>query len=65
MLGTLAQIHDLLHRLVCRTVFPHADAVMRENKDHAQTHQRRQPHRRAHVVGKRQKRRRVGNDAAV
>ena len=36
--GNLTKIHDLLDRLMRRTVFAHADAVMRKDKNDAKTH---------------------------
>ncbi len=52
-------------RLVRRAVFADGDAVMREYVDDAQLHQRREAHRWAHVVGKREERRSVRDDAAM
>ena len=56
---------QLFDRLVGRAVFTETDAVVRENVDHPQLHQRREPNRRAHVVGEDQERRSERNDSAV
>ena len=42
---------QLLHRLMRRAVFAHADAVMREDIERLQLAERAQAHRRLHVIG--------------
>ena len=48
-----------------RAVLAERDAVVGEDVDDMQAHQRRQPDRRAHVVGEDQEGRAEGNGAAV
>ncbi len=55
----------MLHRLVGRPVFAHADAVVGEDVDDRRFHQRRQANGRPHVVGEDQERAAIGTHAAV
>src|SRR5271168_2072121 len=64
-MGNRAQGSDMLDWLVGRAVFADADRIMRENEHHLQLHQRRQPNRRARVVGEAEKARAVWDEAAV
>ncbi len=63
--GDEAQRHRVLDRLVGRAVLAQEDRVVREHIDRALLHQRREPQRAAHVVGEREERRAVRDDAAV
>ena len=60
-----AQVRQLLDRLVRRPVLAEREAVVREDVDDVQAHQRRQPDRRPHVVGEDQEGRAVADEAAV
>ena len=59
------QARRVLDRLVRRAVLAEADRVVRVDEDRAQLHQRRHAQRVARVVGERQERADVGNEAAV
>ena len=63
--GDGAQAGELLDRLVRRPVLAEREAVVREDVDDVQAHQRRQADRRTHVVGEDQEGRAVGDEAAV
>ena len=55
IVGNQTQAARVFHRLVRRTVFAEADAVVREHVDHPLTHERRHAHRIAAVVREREK----------
>ena len=55
----------MLNRLVRGAVLAQADAVVGEDEDHVRLLQGCEPERRAHVVREDEKRRGVGDDAAV
>ena len=59
------QARRVLDRLVRRAVLAEADRVVREHEDVAQLHQRRHAQRVARVVGEREERAVVGEEAAV
>ena len=59
------QRRQVLDRLVGRAVLAETDRVVRPDVDGVDVHQRRQPHRRAHVVGELQERAAEGAGRAV
>ena len=63
--GDGAQGRQMLHRLMGGAVLPHGDAVVGEDVDHRQLHDRRHADGRPHVVGEYQERAAIGADAAV
>ena len=63
--GNRAQRRQLLDRLVRRSVLAEPDRVVREDVDHVLLHERREPHRRPHVVREDQERAAVRDHAAV
>ena len=60
-----AQRGKLFDRLMRWTVLSERNAVVRENIDHPQLHQRRQPNRWPHIVRENEKRRGERNDATM
>ena len=63
--GDRAQRGEVLDRLVGRAVLAEADGVVGPDVGHGQLHDRRQPDRRAHVVGEDEERAAVHAGAAV
>ena len=64
-IGNRAQVCQLLDRLMRRSVLAERKTVVSEYMDDVQAHQRSKPDGRAHVVGKDQERRAVGNEPTV
>ena len=60
-----AQAGELLDRLMRGAILAQGDAVVGEDVDHVQSHQRGETDRRAHVIGEDQERRAERNGAAV
>ena len=65
MFGIARRLASVLDRLVRRAVLAEADRIVRGDEDHALLHQRRQPERRAAIVGEHQEGAAVGDDAAM
>jgi len=63
--GDRAQAGELLHWLMDGPVLAQGDAVVGEDVDHMQAHQRGHAHGRAHVVRENEKRRAEWQDAAM
>src|SRR6185437_468431 len=60
--GNASQRDELLDRLVCRTILPQADRVMREDVYNREFHQRAQADGWLHVIGKDEEARSVSTD---
>ena len=56
---------EMLDRLMGRTVLAEPDRIVRHDVDHALTHQRREPDRRAAIVGEDEEGAAIGHDAAM
>ena len=52
----------MLHRLMGGAILAKTDGIMGHHVDHPETHQRRQPERRAKIVGKHHERAAIGNE---
>ena len=64
-LGIARSDGEMLDRLMGRAVLAEADGVVRHHMDDADAHQRRQPDRRAAVIGEGQEGAAIGNEAAM
>ena len=64
-IGYGSQCRQVFHWLVSGPILSQSNAVVGEDVDHWQSHQRRQPNGRAHVVGEDEESTAVGDDPAV
>ncbi len=65
MPGVAPQHRQMFDRLMGRTILAETNRVMGHDIDDLLTHQRRETHRTARIVGKGQERAAIGNEAAM